>query len=779
MDTSNSFPSHNIDPRKKDRAWRLQFIKAAWYNSTTSQPASMFYSKRDDYDKIKSYALGRQKTDIYRKAVHVDEQSSTSYAVLDFKPLPAIKNHRSMALAMLQKSTYNIVATPIDALAKDQADDYYAQVKAKLLMKDALKKQGSPLAQMPQLQPEPGEPIDLEELDMQKDFGFRFNYAMEAEMGIQFIFDQNEMTECRCHILEDIFDYGVGVYKDWMEPDGKVRFRRCDPRNIITNYCRYPNFSDILWCGEVLDMPWSDFREEASGSFSEEDFENIYNKSKTQNYFDARTTYSKVNDKFKVKVLDLEWYSDDEYVYEDKVNQYGNPVYTKTDYKNKGKDNTKSKKRKVIYKGKWVVGTDFIYSDGLATYMKRDKSISNTKLSYHIVATNFHEMSASGVMGDLIPIADQMSISWLKLQNIRNALVPFAWDIDLDALEDVSLSKGGEQLNPEQLLKMFYQNGVLINRRKGIEGKGGSNYKTVEFIQTNYGALINEAWDDFNRHMQLLSTVTGFNEVTNASTIDPKTLNGATQAMQESTNNALYHIQKAEKDLMLKLAHAVLCRMRRAIKRGKIEGYVRALGTNTEKFFRVSPDFDLHDYAIMLEDKPDAEKKAMLQQMISKGMQDGTLDPTDIITVENCNNLKQAEQILAYRIKKRKEEEQEKAMQQQQQNGQIQMQSAQAAEQAKQQTLQLEYQLKKDMEMAIMDKKIQMLQMELQVKYGIHQEATASQERQTALSAGQPMPMSETPLPQAAMQPQMQGQPMEEQPQDQMQDQMQPNQQAA
>ena len=59
---------------------------------------------------------------------------------------------------------------------------------------------------------------------------------------------------------------------------------------------------------------------------------------------------------------------------------------------------------------------------------------------------------------------------------------------------------------------------------------------------------------------------------------------------------------------------------------------------------------------------------------------------------DHQNILKQAQQVLAYRIKKKREEAQKQAMQQQQQNGQIQMQSAQSAEQSKQQTLQCELQ---------------------------------------------------------------------------------------
>jgi hypothetical protein len=189
--------------------------------------------------------------------------------------------------------------------------------------------------------------------------------------------------------------------------------------------------------------------------------------------------------------------------------------------------------------------------------------------------------------------------------------------------------------------------------------------------------------------------------------------------------------------------------MRRAIKMGKVEGYIQSLGTNTVKFVAVSPDVDLHDFGIMLENKPTPEEKQYLQQMIAKGMQEGTLEPTDVIMIESCFNLKQAEQILAFRIKKRKEELQKNAMQQQQQNGQIQVQSAQAAEQMRQQSLQMEYQLK----MAYLDRekgwdyKIKELDIAAKTGQTIMQIQSTEKQQEKELGIQPEVALNQTPLP--------------------------------
>lgn len=97
-------------------------------------------------------------------------------------------------------------------------------------------------------------------------------------------------------------------------------------------------------------------------------------------------------------------------------------------------------------------------------------------------------------------------------------------------------------------------------------------------------------------------------------------------------------------------------------------------------------------------DKPSAEEKAKLDELIKVALQQGQLDISDVIRLNNIPNIKQAELFLAYKVRKNMEKKQQEAMMMQQQNGQIQQQSAMAAEQSKQQTLQMEYTMKSELE---------------------------------------------------------------------------------
>lgn len=398
-------------------------------------------------------------------------------------------------------------------------------------------------------------------------------------------------------------------------------------------------------------------------------------------------------------MLDLEFFSVDEKVYEKRKNSKGNLVVGKTDYKNA----TKKKRNKVfkrvsyktVYKGCWVVDSDFVFNAGLCTNMERVKDqLIDTKLSYHIFAYNFHDMNVSSIMEQLIPIADNIQIAWYRLQHCIAEAVPKGLQIDLDALEDIPLGKGGSQLTPLEVIDLFKQKGVLVFRSKDIEGNL-TNYKPIAELENGVSADLERYVNVINYNMGLIRSIIGLNELTDGSTPDPRTLTTTATLAEQGSNNSLYSMVISRKRLLEKMAESTLNKIQDIMKRGgNIKGYVMALGRGTKKFFELSKTATRHEFGIKLEDKATPEQKELLTQMIMSKLGEDTIELEDAFFIKSIDNLKVAEQVLSYRVKKRKEKKQQEAMQMQQMNAQVQQQSAMVAEQAKQQTLQLEWRLK-------------------------------------------------------------------------------------
>lgn len=698
---NTEFPSHLVSSAEKGKDWVLQYCKAAWYSFENDNPREMFYHARYRYEVFKSYAMGNQSINKYRPLMGVSEEAKETWLSIDWSVIPIVPKFRRIALGKLNKIDYNIVATPVDSLANDEIIDHFAQLKAKLVMREEAKKIDPELLNNPILALEPGEAKDMEELEIQMNYTFKHQMSIEAEQSIKLVLEQNEIEKHRQKIKEDIFDQGVGGYKEWIDSNGAVKFRTINPRNIVINHCKNSDFSDASHIGEIIEMTISDLKQMAGSEFSAEEYEqiakNVIGKyGNPKEWPSSLSVYNKGYDRFRIRLLDLEFFSVNEMVYEQRVDRRGNKIYAKAKYedRNKRKEKFDRVAYKVVYKGKWIIGTDYIFDAGLCTDMKRAKSsLMDTKLSYHIIAPEFFDMKAYGMMEQLIPIADAIQIAWYRMQNAINQARPKGIVIEMGALEDIPLGKGGKKMDPMSVLDLYNKTGTLVYRKMDSQGRM-TNYKPIEELENGLGRDVMSYYQIIQNHIQMIRDITGMNEMTDGSTPDPRTLTTVAKLASEGTNNALAHIIQGEKKIFESLCNSIILRLQDTVNRGTAKGYTKSLGGNTLKFFEASPNVALYEFGIFLEDKPTDDQRAMLMQQVQAMSAQGMMDIEDAIVIQNTDNLKVAQQLLAYKIKKRKQEEEEKAIRMQQMNAQTQQESAMVAEQAKQQTMQVEAQVK-------------------------------------------------------------------------------------
>lgn len=714
----NDYPSHLIDPREKGREWILQYAKAAWSSFENDMPREIFYHAKYRYEVSKQYAMGNQSINKYRPLMGIDEESNESWLNIDWSVIPIIPKFRRIALGRLSKLDYNIVATPIDSLAADETEDYFARAKVKIALREQAKSVDPSMLEMPALQLQPGEAEDLEELEMQMSYTHKHQMAIEAEQATKLILEQNEIDKARERTRENLFDYGVSGYKEWIDSNGAVKFRVINPRNIVINGCKNNDFSDASHVGEVIEMTIADLKQTAGNEFSAEEYEDIA-KNVTGKYGNSRewptslSVYNKGYDRFRIRVLDIEFYSVNEMVYEKRIDRRGNQIYARAKFedRNKRKDKYERFAYKVVYKAKWIVDTKYMFCYGLATDMKRAKSsLMDTKLSYHLYAPEFWDMKAYGIMEQVIPVADAIQIAWYRLQNVINQSRPKGIMIEMGALEDIPLGSGGMKLSPMKVLDLYNKTGTLVYRKMDSQGRV-SNVKPIEELENGLGRDAMNYWQMIQNHIQMLRDITGMNEMTDGSTPDSRTLTTVAKLAYEGTNNSLAGIISGEKKLLESLSNALILRLQDSVSKTNVEGYIRSLGNNSLKFIRVSKNLAMHEYGIFLEDRPTDDQRAMLMQQVQAGQMNNLLDIEDAIIIQNTDNLKVAQQLLAFKVKKRRQQEEEKAMRMQQMNAQVQQQSAMAAEQAKQQTLEVEGMIKSKVIQAEKEMDAKLLQM--------------------------------------------------------------------
>lgn len=689
------FPDELENPKvKEDKPWLLKYAKAVMSDYAALPSGSIGRKSSDQYALIKAYALGEQPIDKYKRILVPGDDPSNNSLVVDWSVIPIIPRLRQNVIGILEKQGYDIVINPIDPLAKSEIQDTLLEMKAKVMLRNLLPQNGIE-PNMPALMPEPGEPEDLDGIEVMET-GIRHRTAMEAEQVVELTFSQNNYSKVRRQLLEDLVDYGVSVTKDDTDVYS-VGLRRVDPAKLVMNYCMYPDFSDLRYIGEVKTVPASKIQ--AMGNFSSEQMREIHAKAQTPGLMGGLQFSGGYNEWFnkgKVAYLDLELLSTDEWVREQRIDKRGNLKFGKARYKNANLNKEEYKKKTVqsVYRIKHVIGTDLCWDYGRQYDIKRDpKNVSCAKLSYHIATASIYEMKAFSRTKALIPMADQIQLAFYKLQHALNSAVPKGIAIDLSALEDVSLSGGGEKLTPKDLMDLYFQRGVMVYRRTSGIGVG-QNTKWIEELQGGVGNEIAEYQTLISNAINSMRDTLGLNELVDGSTPDAKTLNGVAAMAQQGTNNALSDLFFADKQMTESVAESVIIRSQDIIKDGKGEMFTNTLGYGTTLFLKNTPDIDKYTYGVSIEDKPTVEEKAFLDNQILKAQESGQITIDDVIRLRSFKNLKQAGEYLAYKVRKNKEAAQKEQMMLAQQNAQVQQQSAMVAEQAKQQTLQLDYQLK-------------------------------------------------------------------------------------
>ena len=726
-----AYPDHNVKPDEKGSEWCMAYAKAAYHDFST-YPKGVFYNNGGDYEKFRMYALGKQPNSQYKSLLGVDMATMNTQLVVDWTIRAIVSGYRDKAISRLMKEDYSIIATPVDSQSKTEAESFYNQIRTKLIMRDILQQQNSELANHPLVQIQTGEPMDLEELEMRVMNGEQFNRSMDAEMAIELGFYENNYIAFRRSLYEDLFDYGVGAYREWLGEDNKAKFERLNPECVICSYAKDGTFSDSVHAGAVIDVSLVDLAlvKDSEGNilFDYDELQDFAgsiagrfgNPSRVN--MGTGTGFFKPFDKFKCKVLDIYFYTYNELTYTDRVDANGNPVF-RMEVSGRGElTNTRYKRKRIkyVYKCKWVIGTDKCYDWGMCEDQKRSndpKKKAYTTLPIKLIAYNFYEMRAQGFMERLIPYIDDYQLTMLKIQNFKNRAVPSGWWIDIDKLENVAKNKGGKNMDTKDQLQMFFDSGIIMGRSLTDSGDPiQGNTQPIIAMQNSVMAELVGFFQDLQNTVIAIEKMTGYNDITNGNP-NPKTLVPGYELANQSTNDALYPLAYAEESLSTRLAEDVYCRMQQGIRKGTISGYAPyngALGVNTLRFIELEGGKPLRDCGIELQKRSTEQEKNWIFQMVQVDIQNQLLNVSDAIMIIETHNAKQAMSILAYRVKKAKEEIQRNQLQTIQANNQGSQQAAQIAAQLTAQQKQMDYAHAQEMEKIITQKEVAIAQMKIE-----------------------------------------------------------------
>jgi hypothetical protein len=511
----------------------------------------------------------------------------------------------------------------------------------------------------------------------------------------------------------------------------------------ITNACEKTDFSDMTRVGEFVPTTIGQIRvmakeEIAKGEITERDLADIANKaSKGKNYkpvsresiYDTAKGsgygYEAPYDMEKVNVLRWQAKSTDTIAYivnndngKITLEPRDNPFWldkkgvTDDQYADFNKQQGLNKKvlrceLENIYQAWWVVDSNVIFGYGLKSDIQRNlNSLAEAEFDAKIFTTDF-----DSIIRQLETVGHNAQLNWLQFQHHSAMSIPDGIAINKRSLTEITVGgKAGVTLDAIDLLDMYVQTGRYIY--KDLDGNNKEIKLPFEVIKgTDPGRALHHLQMVF-QNIDLIRAILGLNEVTDASTPNPDLGKAVSEMATNNSNTALGDFHYAYNYIYEETARSV-ARLVPMARKKKNPGYVEALGTESQNYWDQNQNSDFLDLSIKIDVGWDEDKHNSLRQAAAASLKSagGTLKPQDFYIIENEKNPQKAYMLLEAKDRQRQKEALNESMALQEQNAKVQQQSAVVAEQAAQQTLQLQAQLKErehEMELEKMTKEAEL-----------------------------------------------------------------------
>ncbi len=725
--TAAGFPSQFVsDAEKATDEFGLQIgqaIQYEWFKKDSNN--CKFYDQQRDFRRLRLYARGEQSIAKYKNELAVD--GDLSYLNLDWTPVPILPKFVDIVVNGMSDRLFKVSAYAEDAMSQDKRSKFQDMIQGQMAAKDVL----TTIQENTGMNPFTMDPDDLPENDEELSLYMNLNYKPAIEIAeeesINTLFAENEYVDLRKRFDYDLTVIGIGVAKHEFLPGSGVKVSYVDPANVVYSYTEDPHFKDCFYWGEIKTLPIIELMK-IDPSLTNDDLQKIskYSQSWYDYYNSAQMFQDNIFSRDSATLLYFNYKTTKKIVYKKKVyDNGGSKMIEKDDQFNppqemmdEGKFEKVEKTIDVWYDGVMVMGTNIILKWELAENMVRPKSASQHAIpNYVAVAPRMYKGVIESLVRRMIPFADLIQMTHLKLQQVISKVVPDGVYIDADGLNEVDLGTGNAY-NPEDALRLYFQTGSVIGRSYTQDGEYNQGKVPIQQLTSNSGASKTQMLiGNYNHYLGMIRAVTGLNEARDGSTPDPNSLVGVQKLAALNSNTATRHILDASLFMYRSLAQALTYRVSDILEYADFKDeFANQIGKYNVGILNEINDLYIYDFGIFIEVSPDEEERAQLEQNIQMALSKGDINLEDAIDIRELRNLKVANQLLKVKRIKKQERDEKMAMQKQAVTAQQQIKSQQLAAQTAMQKIQAETQAKMQIKQAEVAFDIQKMNNEAQLK---------------------------------------------------------------
>ena len=725
--SATGFPGQFVtDAEKASDAFGLQVgqaIQYEWFRKDGNQ--CRYYSQWRDFHRLRLYARGEQSVQKYKNELAID--GDLSYLNLDWTPVPILPKFVDIVVNGMSDRLFKVKAYAQDAMSQSKRSKYQDMVEGQMAAKDVL----TTIQEETGANPFMMEPDELPETDEELSLYMQLNYKPAIEIAeeeaINTIFDENHYQDTRKRIDYDLAVVGIGVAKHEFLPGAGVQVSYVDPANIVYSYTEDPFFQDVFYWGEIKTLPITELLK-IDPTLTREQLQEIsmYSQSWYDYYNVAQFYENSLFYRDTATLLYFNYKSTKKIVYKKKILDGGGSRMIEKDetfnppneMMEEGNFEKIEKTIDVWYDGVMVMGTNILLKWKMAENMVRPKSTSQHALpNYVAVAPRMYKGVIESLVRRMVPFADLIQLTHLKLQQVIARTVPDGVFIDADGLNEVDLGTG-QAYNPEDALRLYFQTGSVIGRSYTQDGDFNNARIPIQQLTSNSGASKTQMLiANYNHYLDMIRSVTGLNEARDGSTPDPNALVGVQKLAALNSNTATRHILEGGLFIYRSLAEALTYRVADILEYADFkDDFANKIGKYNVSLLNDIKDLYIYDFGIFIEISPDEEQKAQLEANIQMALSKGDINLEDAIDIREIKNIKLGNQLLKVKRVKKQEREEKMEMQKQAMMAQQQMQSQQMAAQAAMQKIQLESQSKMQLKQAEVAFDIEKLKAEADMK---------------------------------------------------------------
>jgi hypothetical protein len=698
------------DAEKNTEQFGLQIgqaIQYEWFRKDGNQ--CRYYSQWRDFHRLRLYARGEQSTQKYKDELAVN--GDLSYLNLDWTPVPIIPKFVDIVVNGMSDRLFKVNAYAQDAMSQAKRSKYQDMIEGQMVAKDLLQN----IQQQTGVDPFTMNPDELPSTDEELSLYMQLNYKPAIEIAeeeaINTLLDENNYQYIRKQCDYDLMTIGIGVEKHEFLPGAGVQISYVDPANIVYSYTEDPYFRDCFYWGEIKTLPITELMK-IDPTLTKEDLEEISKYSQSwYDYYNVAQYYE--NNIFYRDTCTLLYYNyktTKKIVYKKKILDNGaTRMVEKDDTFNppvemmeEGRFEKVEKTIDVWYNGIMVMGTNILLKWEMAENMVRPKSATQHALpNYVAVAPRMYKGVIESLVRRMIPFADLIQMTHLKLQQVISRVVPDGVFIDADGLNEVDLGTGNAY-NPEDALRLYFQTGSVIGRSYTQDGDFNNARVPITELNSNSGASKTQMLiTNYNHYLDMIRAVTGLNEARDGSDPDPNSLVGVQKLAALNSNTATRHILEGSLYLFKSISEALTYRIADILEYADFkDDFANKIGKYNVSILNDIKDLYIYDFGIFIDVSPDEEQKAQLEQNIQIALQKGDINLEDAIDIRELKNIKLANQLLKLKRVKKQEREEKMLMQKQAMTAQQQLKSQEMASQLAVQKIEMETRQKMQLKQA-------------------------------------------------------------------------------